>query len=187
MEDNIRWFHNPSKCHPMHIVQCTVYTIYTQNIHNIHNIYTIYIIYTQYTHNIYKIHTMYTQYTQHLSRQCTLHSPSKCHPLHKLNSIVYHLSLFADTTSKCHYTASSYHMYQTPFSDNTPLQDIKVSPTRQSVASAPVYVPVPWTSHICACSLCNATHKFCALFQQKDSACIHLTVDPWTFGATSVF
>ena len=123
---------------------------------------------------------MYTKYTQHPSRQCTLHSPSKCHPLHNLNSIVYHLSLFADTTSKCHYTASLHHMYQTPFPDNTPLQDIKVSSTRQSLASAPVYVPVPWTSHICACSLCNATHKFCASFQQKNSSCIHLTLDPCT-------
>ena len=41
-------------------------------------------------------------------------------------------------------------------------------------------VPVPWTSHICACSLCNATHKFCASFQQKNSSCIHLTLDPCT-------
>ena len=127
MEDNIRWFHKPSKCHPMHIVQCTVYTIYTQCV-----CYTIYI--------IYSIYTMYTQYTQHLSRQCRLHSPPKCHPLHKLNSIVYHLSRFADMTSKCHYTASLHHMYQTLFPDNTPLQDIKVSPPCPSLASAPVYL-----------------------------------------------
>ena len=41
-------------------------------------------------------------------------------------------------------------------------------------------VPVPWTFHICACSFCNGTHKFCASFQQKDSSCIHLTLDPCT-------
>ena len=67
MEDNIRWFHNPSKCHPMHIVQCTVYTIYTQIVYILcHNIYTIYIIYTQYTHNIYTIYIIYTQYTHNI-------------------------------------------------------------------------------------------------------------------------